>query len=286
MATINQIKKQIETAEKRLNQYEIKIEMYAGRARKNVEKATKILGFDVNESNYESIKKQDFDLYFSISNAIEYLNENKKNAERQRRELSELKQKLDAMVCEFEQKNNSQKPLEIGLRTAMNDFRKVWFEKMNDWYKSHFVYMRKRLGNAEKTYSRAKNALHHFQSNHSWHEYRFVKNYLESVMKSSAKIIMDYANRMGIVEYMELANKKMNEDWENCIKKLVEKCSKFNLNESKIKAHNPEVTEKGFDVILTDGSNRYINARIIWAAEYSVLVAPHTRYIVTEKKTK
>lgn len=43
-----------------------------------------------------------------------------------------------------------------------------------------------------------------------------------------------------------------------------------------------QVTER-FVKTYHDGQERNIYARMIWAAEYSMFVSPHTRYIVTEK---
>lgn len=61
------------------------------------------------------------------------------------------------------------------------------------------------------------------------------------------------------------------------------KCKTFGVDENKVVARHPNVTGKGFTVILTDGKDREIDARVIWAAEYSEFVCPHTRYIVTER---
>lgn len=50
-----------------------------------------------------------------------------------------------------------------------------------------------------------------------------------------------------------------------------------------MKVNGIGVTQKGFECIITDGQERNIYARMIWAAEYSMFVSPHTRYIITER---
>lgn len=44
------------------------------------------------------------------------------------------------------------------------------------------------------------------------------------------------------------------------------------------------MTELGIEVLLNDSKPRVLDVRVIWAAEYSELVAPHTRYIITERR--
>ena len=46
------------------------------------------------------------------------------------------------------------------------------------------------------------------------------------------------------------------------------------------------MTAKGFEVVIRDGKPRVIHARVIWAAEYSDIVEPHIRYIVTERTAR
>lgn len=53
--------------------------------------------------------------------------------------------------------------------------------------------------------------------------------------------------------------------------------------EQAIRVDNPTMTEKGFAAHITDGTTRVVHVRVIWAAEYSVLVTPHTRYIATQR---
>ena len=79
---------------------------------------------------------------------------------------------------------------------------------------------------------------------------------------------------------------ELEKSWEQGIVKLTKKCQGFGVDESKVSTCAPEMTAKGFEVIIRDGKPRVIHARVIWAAEYSDIVEPHIRYIVTERTAK
>lgn len=281
MATINQLKKQLETSTKRVAQYESRIKMYSERLIKALEKATKKLGFTVSVNNYKELPNigQHWDLYFSISDAIDYKAENEKNLEKELKTRESLK----AQIAQIERELNDKKPLENALRSAMADFRTVWFEKMIDWYDKHYDYLRSILDHNLKRRERAKAARYHFETRHRWNEYKRVKEYLTRVIKVCNEVILDDANQMEKPEYIAKVKEDLEKVWEMGIVKLADKCRKYNLDESKIKVSRPAVTEKGFEVILTDGGSRVIDARVIWAAEFSYFVSPHTRYIVTKR---
>lgn len=281
MATINQLKKQLETSTKRVAQYESRIKMYSERLIKALEKATKKLGFTVSVNNYKELPNigQHWDLYFSISDAIDYKAENEKNLEKELKTRESLK----AHIAQIERELNDKKPLENALRSAMADFRTVWFEKMIDWYDKHYDYLRSILDHNLKRRERAKAARYHFETRHRWNEYKRVKEYLTRVIKVCNEVILDDANQMEKPEYIAKVKEDLEKVWEMGIVKLADKCRKHNLDESKIKVSRPAVTEKGFEVILTDGGSRVIDARVIWAAEFSYFVSPHTRYIVTKR---
>lgn len=281
MATINQLKKQLETSTKRVAQYESRIKMYSERLIKALEKATKKLGFTVSVNNYKELPNigQHWDLYFSISDAIDYKAENEKNLEKELKTRESLK----AQIAQIERELNDKKPLENALRSAMADFRTVWFEKMIDWYDKHYDYLRSILDHNLKRRERAKAARYHFETRHRWNKYKRVKEYLTRVIKVCNEVILDDANQMEKPEYIAKVKEDLEKVWEMGIVKLADKCRKYNLDESKIKVSRPAVTEKGFEVILTDGGSRVIDARVIWAAEFSYFVSPHTRYIVTKR---
>lgn len=292
MATINQIKKQIETANKRLEKNNERVTMYANRIEKGLAKVEKYTGKQVTVDNYESAlnlkggNSKDWDLYFSLSSAIDSKAENEHNVLREQRNIKHLTEELQSIENEQKKKDEINKPLENALRIAMEDFRIVWFKRMVDWYGKHYDAMRKALEPAKVLRKRAKICEEHFDTNHHWYEYKKVRKYLDDVIKSAKETIYDDANRFDKPDYMEMIKKELANSWEKGIEKFATKCRKFGVDEKKITVSCPKLTEKGFEVMLRDCRNRVIDARIIWAAEFSEYVCPHTRYIVTERQIK
>lgn len=292
MATINQIKKQIETANKRLQKNRERINMYQNRIEKGLDKVEKYTGKKVTKENYEnalnlqSNNQKDWDLCFSLNFAIESKTENENKAAREEKNIQYLTEQLARMEEDQRKKEEKNKPLENALRIALEDFRIVWFKKMVDWYGKHYDIMRKSLEPSKIRRERAKKCKYHFETTHLWHEYRNVKTYLGIVIKSANEIIYDDANKYDKSYYMEIVKQELSMSWEKGVEKFANKCRKFGVDEKKITVSFPTLTDKGFEVMLKDGGNRVIDARIIWAAECSECVCPHTRYIVTERKSK
>lgn len=292
MATINQIKKQIETANKRLEKNNDRVTMYASRIEKGLAKVAKYTGKQVTADDYENAldlkggNAKDWELYFSLNAAIDSKAENEHNVLKEQRNIQLLTAQLQRMEDEQRKQDARNKPLENALRVAMADFRVVWFNRMVDWYGKHYDAMRKALEPAKVRRERAKVCRYHFETMHHWSEYRNVRNYLNVVIKAANETIYDDANKYDKPEYMEIAKKELAISWENGIVKFASKCRNFGVDEKRISVRFPTLIEKGFEALLQDGTNRVIDARIIWAAEYSEYVCPHTRYIITERHEK
>ena len=97
---------------------------------------------------------------------------------------------------------------------------------------------------------------------------------------------MDDAAKMNEPEYLDMMEKNFADHFESCIKTMTEKCDGFGIDGNTINIIAQDVTERGFTIILTDATGIIVDARIIWCAEYSELVSPHTRYIVTKRENK
>lgn len=290
MATINQLNKQIETANKRMADYQRKAEMYAARVAKTLAKVRKLTGN--NEVTAENAKqilniKEDykqFDLWCALTNANDYEMENRQHAEREQRNIERMAKEIERLATEQQTHNEEIAPLERALTMAMVEFKEQWMRRMMGWYEKYYDMMRTKLDEATNRRKRADNLRRYFRNVHGWHTYQKVQKYLERVCQYSTGIIMDEANRMAKADYMAKKDMELSRAWNNGIVKLADKCRKYGLDESRIEAQQPSVTEKGFETVVSDGSNRIIYARVIWAAEYSEYVAPHTRYIVTERR--
>lgn len=264
MATINQLKKQIETANKRANEYEAKRAMYEGRMMKAIENASKKTNGKIDIDNYrEMLAQSNFELYFAIENNKERRDENIKKYLKELKNVEDLTTHLNKMQAKEEDITELEKTLEA----ATTEFKKAWFESMNEWYGRHYDNMRNRLQKANEV---LKNK----------------KEFSKYDLRNASSIVNDEANRMEKSQYMTKRNQELKGSWKKCLLKLAEKCRRFKLNETKLHAYRLRVTAKGFETLLSDGGERVIHARIIWAAEFSDIVTPHMRYIVTERKTK
>lgn len=299
MATIKQLDKQIETATKRIADFQRKIEMYQNRTNKAcaaVNVSIEII--IVTEHEYSSGRKYyefrlpesisrtiGFEASFRITSNFDSMKENERKLEREKCLLASLNEQRENMVNDANNYEKATTGLSSALEQALSDFRILWLNKMRDWHKSHYEFIVDAMPLARQRYDRASFCQRYFSHSRDWSWCRKsrIMFFLENVKKSTGEILSDDAARMGFDEYMNKKERETVESWNNGIKLLTNKCSKFGFNESFIRVNHPEMTWKGFSAIITDGTNRIVDVRVIWAAEYSVLVSPHIRYIATQR---
>lgn len=291
MATIKQLNKQIETSTKRMDDFQRKIEMYRTRTIKACEAVN--LSIDIIESREqyyylpESIEKQlCFESSYRITSNYESMKENERKLECEKRTLASLTEQRNKMESDAKDYAKATAGLQEALEKAMADFRSVWLSKMREWYNNHYQHINKMLPNAKRRNERANECRRYFTQTRGWFwcKNSRIMRYLDCVCKSSVEIIMDDAARMDFDTYMSEMEKETLKSWDNGIAILTDKCHKFGLNETAINVNYPEMTEKGFSAIITDGTNRIVDVRVILAAECSSYVAPHTRYIATQRR--
>lgn len=298
MATIKQIEKQIETANKRISGFQRKVEMYHARTIKacaaanitidDIVMTVKTYGthniYDVSLPR-EITSTIGFDSSYRITNNYDSMKANERDLEREKRHLATLVEQRDKMVRDANDYEKATCGLKASLENAMVDFRAVWFEKMRKWHESHFEYINKELQGAITRRNRAYNIIQYFDVTRAW-KYRFssrIYKAIDNIRKGASEIIMDDAANMNHDEYMDKMHRETEMSWNNGITILTNKCHKFGLDENKIRVDAPQMTSKGFSAFITDGKSRIVDVRVIWAAEYSVLVTPHIRYIATQR---
>lgn len=307
MATIKQITKQIETATKRIADFDRKIAMYTERRDKAIAAANKKSGLNIcvddiivkeNTNGRYTWKEYSlpasirdaigFEASFKITNACDYINDNTKNKGIEERNLA----RLQAELAELEAKakadaDNYNNALDSALRSAMADFRVVWFDRMMTWHGKHFDIIKKRTPAMIERRARVRSLQQHFDAYRFRNIHRRISHFLEATANRCNEIIADDANRYDNRDaYLADVNKELERSWESGIVKLTKKCQGFGVDESNVSTCAPEMTAKGFEVVIRDGKPRVIHARVIWAAEYSDIVEPHIRYIVTERTAK
>lgn len=298
MATIKQLNKQIETANKRIADYQRKVEMYHARTIKACDAVNvSIDDIETKEAGFHGRKWTEYRLPESIASAIgfdasyritsnyESMKENERHLANENRHVASLIEQRDKMVSDANDYAKATAGLQEALEQAMVDFRAVWFAKMREWHKNHHQHINNILPDARRRNGRANDCHRYFTRTRGWRwcQTSRIMRYLNGVCKSTGEIIMDDAARMDFDSYMDAMEQETIKSWNNGIALLTDKCHKFGLNKTAIRVNYPEMTAKGFSAIITDGTTRIVDVRVIWAAEFSYYVAPHIRYIATQR---
>lgn len=298
--TLKQIEKQIETANKNIIKFDKAVEMYRNRAINAIAKVNKRYGIQMTLDNITITKSQygsfdatiakqfdniiDFSDSCRIRTALEYMTENEHKASKERTRLCELIKTRDALTKAINDKENANAPIESALRNVMTNFRIEWFNRMIKWHGEHYDYMKSIEDDV-----RAKRSAAYADKQTTW---RILPRFASPEYKDAerrytecGRILSDMVFRVSNKdEYIAKIREGLAATWENGIKILADKVRTFGIDETSIEASAPNVTEKGFETYLHDNKTRTLHARVIWAAEHSVIVTPHTRYIVTERK--
>lgn len=298
--TLNQINKQIETANKNIAKFDKAVEMYRTRAINAIAKVNKRYGIEITLDNititksrygsFDAIIAKPFDNMIDFSDscrirtALEYMTENEHKASKERTRVCELTKTRDALAKAISDKEKANAPLESALRNVMSDFRIEWFNRMIQWHGKHYDHMKSIEADV-----RTRRATAYADKNETWRisprynspEYKDAERRYTECGRILSDMVFRTSNKE---EYIAKISDDLSATWENGIKILADKARKFGIDETSIEASAPNVTEKGFETYLRDGKTRTLHARVIWAAEHSAIVTPHTRYIVTENK--
>lgn len=106
-----------------------------------------------------------------------------------------------------------------------------------------------------------------------------------------SKQAVDYKNAVSVMKSMFQFNKKKYVDkmkldaehkYQSDMMVVADKVRQMHMDESNLSVKSIKTSVKGFDIYVSDGS-KTIYARSIYAAENSVFVAPHFRFIVTDR---
>ena len=307
MATIPQLTKQIEVANRRIADFDTKIARYTDRRDKAIAAANKKFGLNIQVDDIivkdetrgrytwreyslpASIRDAiGFDASFKITNACDYIHDNTKKKGFEERNIARLKEKLAALEAKAKSEaDNYDNALDAALRSAMSEFRVVWFERMMTWHGKHFDIIKEKTPVMKARRERIRRLVQYFDRFWTSNKHRRTINFLDRQQAICNEIIADDANRYDNRDaYLADVKKELERSWERGIVNLTKKCQVYGVDQNKVSTCAPEMTSKGFEVIIQDGKPRVIHARIIWAAEYSDIVEPHIRYIVTERTVK
>ena len=184
MATIKQITKQIETATKRIADFDRKIAMYTERRDKAIAAANKKSGLNIcvddiivkeNTNGRYTWKEYSlpasirdaigFEASFKITNACDYINDNTKNKGIEERNLARLQSELAELEAKAKaDADNYDNALETALRGAMADFRDEWFDRMLKWFGKHYDIIKERTPMMTERRARVRSLQYYFDN--------------------------------------------------------------------------------------------------------------------------
>lgn len=277
MASKQHLQERIDKWNVKINSYREKIAKYEVRIPKILAMLSKSVGSNVTIENWENYWRVDFENCSRLSNALDGIDTNVRNIKYAEREIADIQYKLDAIL---QKEREFDSDLENILQNKLKEFKEQWINKILDYYKNVWLNIRKKYPTVKARYdelSEERRTLSH-------REYYKWKT-LDAQIAECKKTINHESLRFDNPK--DYANSKYNDivDYYNqSIKRLVTKCYKFNIDRSNISVSYPDVSDRGMECFITDGSGKTIWARMIWAAEYSDYMVPHVRYIVTERK--
>ena len=172
------------------------------------------------------------------------------------------------------------------LTDLMSEYKVIWFNQMREWRSRCYDYVWEHR-DMWKRWIERKQRLHcdYWREIH-WKHARLEKALEEKEKRYRKQLSCEELRYKIKDEYMASVERNLSLEWFNNMNRLVAKCNNFNIDFEHIEISNQRIESGGFSVLIRDGKPRVIDVRTIWAAEHSYLVAPHTRYIITERKTK
>lgn len=309
------LQKSFEVSERRIAEYAKKAEMYRSRFDKNNEFGLNLgdlrTDYDGTKTNFAEIRDYNGKItdgwravykekygdhegywryYEKLSNNIAGYVENTRDGLTEQRNYAELKAQLDAanaVIAEQKAKEENPDALRKVLVDLMADFKVYWFNMMCEWKSNNYDYVWENKPMWRRWIDRKQRLHCDYYRQFRFNKHARLEKALEEKEKRFRKCLcseaLGYKNKD---EYMAKVQRDLVWLWHTNTNRLVEKCEGFDIDLDKIEIRNPSVGGKGFSVLIFDGKQRVIDVRTIWAAEYSEIVEPHTRYIITERKLK
>lgn len=288
MATVKSLQRQLLSTESKLDKASQRISMYTSRVTSALAAATELLGQEVTEQNYRTLLSAPcyFDALFRISNNQDYLGEAKRAHETLSMQLVELRSALEDMQQQESSKATILETAVSSLSTLLGSFREAWYTKMMDKHRVFRARVQEALPSHALRSDRLFKCISVFGG--ATGGYLFAHRHMHTALRAAYSKEMAWLFQPAAVlsqeAYMTHVDRELSQSWEAGIKLLAEKCIRYDVNFAELEAHSPAMTELGIEILLTDDKPRVLHVRVIWAAEYSDLVAPHTRYIITERR--
>lgn len=317
------IDKQIATSEKKIEKLLANIERYKGLAEKKYAKLLKIYPtlskYSLNElSDFTSIFGRDnWDLAYGYFDNLRSIVENKRSLASEQKYLESLQGKKANKENATKEYMDSTQELVDKFEIMLKDYKKAYFDDCESKFTKLYNKMKGAYANAKAIIKRANDELpYFFGSYHSYNYSHIMKNYLtvrEGMLgyyslnaynkkfipfteeecnlinewKVAYTVVHSDCQRFDTLEsYIEYKMKEVAEDWDAKLRTFANKCLNLGINMNKVEFIVNSTSVKDCEFTLKDDNSRVVYGRCIWAAEYSDIVTPHIRFIVTEKRYK
>ena len=297
------IEKQIQAAEKRIAKFEKNVATYGSRVDKQLEKLQK-QGIMLTLDDFKIVKEKGwkYSYEWQVSDRAKELLPYEKwdaianNAERERENsdrLADERKHLENLVAERDRKEKDRQQLEEKdsalldkLGEVLNPFRGQWMEMMIDWHDAFYERIHAKLPEARIRYNQLQEEYNLLNRQNGFRGKTSEMITVEEKRKAYGRILSAPPAAWPTKQaYLDDLRPKLEKQFDESLRTLAAKCRDFGLDTTELRIHHPRFSERGLDVYMTDGTERVIDARMIWAAEESSLVTAHTRYIVTERRT-
>lgn len=182
------------------------------------------------------------------------------------RELEEEKVRLEALLGDFKKAYRTHR-----LDMAIKSHRIKWTEKKPIWDKelAEAEALKKSMREDYEIYTTKAKA------------YNELLNKIGNLKRNLACEELQFPE---LGEYLQVVEKHIADCWYYSIKVLADKTLALGGISGYTLKHADY--DERLEVLFGNEQGETIYARLIWAAEYSCLVTPHERYIVTKKSTK
>lgn len=171
---------------------------------------------------------------------------------------------LDPMLEEFKKAYRTRR-----LEMAITSHRVMWTEKKPQWEKE--------LAEAEKEREVMKEDYTIYTTRAK--EYN---NLCKKITELKRKLSAEELRYPELGDYLKVVEEHIEKCWTNSVRILASKTLAHG-GISGYKVQHLSFNEARIEALFSCEGKKSLYARLIWAAEYSCYVAPHERYIVTER---
>lgn len=288
MATVKSLQRQVTSTEGRLVKASQQVSMYTARVASALAAASKLVKQEVTEGSYKELldTRSLFDIYFRISDNIERRDSARASITDLEARLQDLRSQVASMQSSAESHEITLGSMVTALDGILGSFRAAWYETMLDKHAGFYQRIQKLVPQHKARFEKLQRIFApRCMSGAYIFAHRRMYKMLKEVMNSERSWMHQPAVVMTEEAYMTRVHRELDCSWADGIKLLAEKCIRYDvcLDELEVQG-SPAMTGLGIEVVLKDKKPRVLHVRVIWAAEYSELVAPHTRYIITERR--